>query len=54
MATSTNSGHFFQTSSTLEETKRKEEKAKNDQGNPLRLKSKILAITPDPSDRNCV
>ncbi|KAI5300835.1 hypothetical protein KEM55_004587 [Ascosphaera atra] len=40
--------------STLEETKRKEEKAKNDQGTPIRLKSKILAITPDPSDCNCV
>lgn len=40
--------------SSLEETARKTAKSKNTSGQPLKLPSKLLAITPDPTDDNQV
>jgi hypothetical protein len=48
MSRSNDPGHYFQTTSALEETARKAAKSKNDRGNPLKLPSKILAVVPDP------
>ncbi|KAK5133378.1 hypothetical protein LTR08_007812 [Meristemomyces frigidus] len=44
MSRSNDAGHFFQTSSALATTERKDAKAKNKHGNPIRLPSKILAV----------
>jgi hypothetical protein len=38
----------------LDETDRKSRKAKNKSGNPIKLPSKILAITADPHDAGAV
>ncbi|OAL55246.1 WD domain-containing protein [Pyrenochaeta sp. DS3sAY3a] len=50
MSRSNDPGHYFQTTSSLEETARKAAKSKNAKGNPIRLPSKILAIIADPQD----
>ncbi|KAF2128908.1 WD domain-containing protein [Dothidotthia symphoricarpi CBS 119687] len=50
MSRSDDPGHYFQTTSALNETARKATKAKNTKGNPFKLPSKILAITADPRD----
>ncbi|KAI9785508.1 MAG: hypothetical protein M1839_009249 [Geoglossum umbratile] len=50
MSRSTDPGHFFQTETSLEETARKSQKAGNDNGKPITLPSKILAVEPDPRD----
>lgn len=47
MAQSSDAGHFFQTSAALETTSRKEAKAKNKHGKPIKIASKVLAITSD-------
>ncbi|KAL8944912.1 MAG: hypothetical protein Q9216_000073 [Gyalolechia sp. 2 TL-2023] len=53
MSTSNDPDHFFQTSPSLShslaESKRKNQKSKNENGAPIRLPSKILAIIADPS-----
>ncbi|KAJ5091707.1 hypothetical protein NUU61_006577 [Penicillium alfredii] len=48
MATSSNRDHFFQTSTALDEQHRKDAKAQNSNGNPIKLPSKILAARADP------
>ncbi|KAF2688739.1 WD domain-containing protein [Lentithecium fluviatile CBS 122367] len=50
MSRSTDPGHFFQTTSALNETARKASKSKNAKGNPVKLPSKILAVAADPQD----
>ncbi|KAH7411729.1 WD domain-containing protein [Phaeosphaeria sp. MPI-PUGE-AT-0046c] len=50
MSRSNDPGHYFQTTSALEETARKATKSNNTKGNPLKLPSKILAAVPDPQD----
>jgi hypothetical protein len=50
MSRSTDPDHFFQTSHSVEETKRRKEKAKNENGNPIRLQGKILAVIADPAE----
>ncbi|KAL5002578.1 WD40-repeat-containing domain protein [Aspergillus recurvatus] len=50
MAVSSYRGDFFQTTSALDEQKRKEAKSSNTNGSPIRLQSKILAVQPDPFD----
>ncbi|KAF2118930.1 WD repeat protein [Lophiotrema nucula] len=50
MSKSSDAGHFFQTTSALNETARKAQKAKNKKGNPIKLPSKILAVVSDPKD----
>ncbi|KAI4927267.1 uncharacterized protein J4E92_006434 [Alternaria infectoria] len=52
MSRSNDPGHYFQTTSSLEETARKAAKSKNTKGNPLKLPSKILALTADPHHEN--
>jgi WD40 repeat protein len=52
MSRSNDPGHYFQTTSALEETARKAAKSKNDTGNPFKLPSKILAVVADPQDGN--
>lgn len=47
MSISNDAGHFFQTSDSIATTERKAAKSKNKHGNPLKLKSKILALYPD-------
>ncbi|KAL9110847.1 MAG: hypothetical protein Q9227_004647 [Pyrenula ochraceoflavens] len=54
MSASTDPDHFFQTTTSLESTTRRAAKSKNKNGNPITLPSKILAITPDPTDDNFV
>lgn len=54
MSRSTDAGHFFQTSSALETSKRKEAKAANKFGRPVALPSKILALHADPRDEGAV
>ena len=54
MSRSNEAGHFFQTSSALETTARKEAKATNNHGKPLALPSKILAVHPDQSNEDAV
>ena len=44
MSRSNDAGHFFQTSSALATTERKDAKAKNTHGEPIKLPSKILAV----------
>ncbi|KAJ4990685.1 WD repeat-containing protein [Stagonosporopsis vannaccii] len=50
MSRSNDPGHYFQTTSALNETARKAAKSKNDKGSPIKLPSKILAVIPDPQD----
>ncbi|KAI3323804.1 WD40 repeat-like protein [Xylariaceae sp. AK1471] len=45
----TSPGHFFQTDAEQALTERREAKANNKNGNPIVLKSKLLAAIPDPS-----
>lgn len=54
MSKSNDAGHFFQTSSALETTKRKEAKASNKHGKPIALPSKVLAVHADPNDEGAV
>ncbi|KAJ6277659.1 WD40-repeat-containing domain protein [Bipolaris maydis] len=54
MSLSNDPGHYFQTTSALEETARKAVKSKNTKGNPTKLPSKILAIIADPQDEHHV
>ncbi|KAJ5975934.1 hypothetical protein N7481_009641 [Penicillium waksmanii] len=49
MTTSSNRDHFFQTSAALDEQQRKDTKSENENGNPIKLQSKILAVRADPS-----
>ncbi len=49
MSRSQDPDHFFQTSQSLAETSRKAAKSKNEDGAPIRLKSKILAVLVDPT-----
>ena len=49
-----NAGHFFQTSESLVSGQRKAAKAKNKLGRPIKLSSKLLAVTPDPFDGRAV
>ncbi|KKY18446.1 putative wd repeat protein [Phaeomoniella chlamydospora] len=48
MSKSSDPGHFFQTTSSLEEGNRKAAKSYNTFGDPIKLPSKLLAIIPDP------
>ncbi|KAK2791870.1 hypothetical protein FQN52_004311 [Onygenales sp. PD_12] len=48
MAQSSHRDDFFQTTTSIEESRRKAEKASNTNGNPIRLQSKLLAIAADP------
>ncbi|KAF2878360.1 WD domain-containing protein [Massariosphaeria phaeospora] len=48
MSRSSDAGHFFQTTSALNETARKDLKSKNTSGDPIKLTSKILAVALDP------
>lgn len=54
MSRSNDPGHYFQTTSALEETARKAAKSNNTHGSPIKLQSKILAICADPQDANQV
>ncbi|KAF9732203.1 hypothetical protein PMIN02_009580 [Paraphaeosphaeria minitans] len=54
MSQSNDPGHFFQTDAWHAETARRAAKSKNDKGNPVKLPSKILAITADPHDHALV
>ncbi|RMZ83842.1 hypothetical protein DV737_g1473, partial [Chaetothyriales sp. CBS 132003] len=47
MATSTHADHFFQTTSTLEQTERKARKAANNFGDPAKFPTKLLALVID-------
>lgn len=47
MSKSNDAGHFFQTSAALETTSRKEAKAKNKHGKPIKIASKVLAAHAD-------
>ncbi|KAM0713659.1 hypothetical protein Q7P37_010621 [Cladosporium fusiforme] len=49
-----NAGHFFQTSDSLAKDQRKSAKAQNKLGRPIKLASKLLAVTPDPFDERAV
>lgn len=49
-----NAGHFFQTSESLVSVQRKAAKAKNKLGRPIKLSSKLLAVTADPFDERAV
>lgn len=49
MTTSTNPDHFFQTTHSISETSRRAAKSRNENGRPIRLPSKILAVTADPT-----
>ncbi|KAI9795928.1 MAG: hypothetical protein M1833_006576 [Piccolia ochrophora] len=49
MSRSTDAGHFFQTEDSLATTARKASKADNTHGRPIKLRSKILALHPDPT-----
>ncbi|KAJ6145474.1 hypothetical protein N7470_009369 [Penicillium chermesinum] len=50
MTTTANRDNFFQTSAALDDQERKDAKSQNTNGSPIRLKSKILAIHPDPAN----
>lgn len=54
MSKSQDPDHFFQTSHSLAETSRKAAKSSNENGAPIRLKSKILAIISDPSHPSAI
>lgn len=47
-------GHYFQTTSALNEEARKATKSKNTKGSPIKLPSKILAVIPDLQDQDAV
>lgn len=49
-----NAGHFFQTSDSLVSGQRKAAKAQNKLGRPIKLSSKLLAVTADPFDERAV
>jgi hypothetical protein len=49
-----NAGHFFQTSESLVAEQRKANKAQNKLGRPIKLSSKLLAVTADPFDERAV
>ncbi|KAL9005087.1 MAG: hypothetical protein Q9188_002107 [Gyalolechia gomerana] len=49
MSASNDPDHFFQTNHSLAESKRRTRKSKNENGAPIRLPSKILAVIADPS-----
>ncbi|KAJ8124978.1 hypothetical protein O1611_g8662 [Lasiodiplodia mahajangana] len=49
MRQGTSTGHFFQTDAEQAQTERRATKASNKNGNPVVLKSKLLAATPDPT-----
>jgi len=49
-----NAGHFFQTSESLVAEQRKADKAQNKLGRPIKLSSKLLAVTADPFDERAV
>jgi hypothetical protein len=49
-----NAGHFFQTSESLVAGQRKAAKAQNKLGRPIKLSSKLLAVTADPFDERAV
>jgi hypothetical protein len=49
-----NAGHFFQTSESLVAEQRKASKAQNKLGRPIKLSSKLLAVTADPFDERAV
>ncbi|KAI9699372.1 MAG: hypothetical protein M1836_002983 [Candelina mexicana] len=49
MSPSTDSGNYFQTETSIEETQRKAKKSTNNAGNPIKLSSKILAVAEDPT-----
>ncbi|KAF2197937.1 WD domain-containing protein [Delitschia confertaspora ATCC 74209] len=54
MSKSNDPGHFFQTTSSIEESARKANKSKNKNGNPIKLTSKILAVIPDSENKDQV
>ncbi|KAL2865362.1 WD40 repeat domain-containing protein [Aspergillus lucknowensis] len=54
MSTSSHRDDFFQTTSALDEQRRKDAKSKNTNGSPIRLQSKILAIQADPLNEGSV
>ncbi|KAI9372699.1 WD40-repeat-containing domain protein [Aspergillus egyptiacus] len=54
MSASSHRDDFFQTTSSLEEQKRKDIKSKNTNGSPIRLQSKILAVRADPLNAGAV
>ncbi|PGG99893.1 hypothetical protein AJ79_08375 [Helicocarpus griseus UAMH5409] len=54
MAQSSHRDDFFQTTTSLQETRRKAEKSSNTEGNPIKLQSKLLAIAPDPRSPGAV
>ncbi|KAF1814584.1 WD40 repeat-like protein [Eremomyces bilateralis CBS 781.70] len=47
-------GYYFQTNSSEAEYARKKAKSKNVNGNPIQCRSKLLAVTPDPSNNGNV
>ncbi|RWA10568.1 hypothetical protein EKO27_g4538 [Xylaria grammica] len=49
MLQGTSTGHYFQTDAEQAQTERRAAKASNKNGDPLVLKSKLLAAIPDPS-----
>ena len=49
-----NAGHFFQTSDSLVSGQRKAAKAQNKLGRPIKLSSKLLAVTADPFDERAI
>lgn len=54
MSRSTDPDHFFQSHDSDVERIRKKKKSKNENGNPIRLQSKILAVIADPTDNGAV
>ncbi|KAI4869094.1 WD40 repeat-like protein [Hypoxylon rubiginosum] len=50
----TTAGHFFQTDAEQAKIERRELKANNKNGNPIALKSKLLAAIPDPTSPSAV
>ncbi|OAX80384.1 hypothetical protein ACJ72_05284 [Emergomyces africanus] len=54
MAQSSHRDDFFQTTTSLEETRRKAKKSGNSNGDPIKLQSKLLAIVADPCSNGSV
>ena len=54
MSVTTDKDHFFQTTTSLEQSSRRALKSKNKLGNPIVLSSKLLDIIPDPLHANNV
>ncbi|KAF2097875.1 WD repeat protein [Rhizodiscina lignyota] len=50
MSKATDPRHFFQTTNAINISERKATKSKNTHGNPIKLRSKILACASDPHD----